>query len=300
MTDTPFADGDTPESNPDHFANNATSFAIPTYNYTAGLISTSFDITFKWIINCGDGQDDWVATFVIDTNYAPVACNYDQPGEYQITIKSNGPAYLGWGTYFGFSDSMIDNSEANSLENRLMLKSLDTPIPKNITQYPLFIFSNARNAIGIPPNLLSQILPLYCTNNSYDFYETFHNYSYNSTTATIPTELLAGLNLSDCPDDEIPSFNGAFSGFAYHNKSNDGTPDTDINDVFAGVNFAGKITASNVYGIFNSTFQSMPSLTGTAQTFIDNQLGGAIPSFRAYTFDGTSVTDLDQLNLNWK
>jgi hypothetical protein len=300
MTDTPFADGDTPESNPDHFANNATSFAIPISNGAISIISSSYD----WMVNCGDNQVDQQVSGIVDfiNSYnQDVICNYPKPGEYQITIKPNGHSFYGWMNAFSFSGSTIENS--------LMLKSLDTPMPKK-AYYSTgiqYTFSEAKNAIGIPIDLLS------LNTRICHFDATFRNFAYNSTTAVIPTGLFAGRDKAACltgigygaPVSDYTyqyiSFKEIFSGFAGSNHSNDGTPDTNINDIFSGVDFSGLINGTDgSRWVFESTFRNMPSLTGTAQTFIDTQLGGAIPSSRAYTFYGTSVTDLDQLNPNWK
>jgi hypothetical protein len=139
---------------------------------------------------------------------------------------------------------------------------------------------------------------------------TFAQYAANSTTATIPAGLFAGRNLTTCIPSVLVSqeygefsemsFFGTFFYFAVNNVTSDGTPDTDINDVFAGVDFAGIATPDNAATMFKQTFYLMSSLTGSAQTFINNQLGGITPTSDANTFSGTSVSDLGQLNENWK
>jgi hypothetical protein len=287
MTDTPFADGDTPETNPAHFAGTANSFTIPTG-------APSF-IGYNWIINCGGGQPDQEVSGMANDSTG-IVCGYSTPGEYQITIKSNGSAFRGWMSTFGF---LSDES------NKLMLKSLDTPIPKHAYFYAMaYTFSGAKNAIGIPADLLSLDM------STCSFCLTFGAYAANSTTATIPTRLFAGRNSTTCiPTVLLPqeygggskmSFVGTFLGFADRNLANDGTPDTNINDVFAGADFTGIATPDSAVNIFRQTFHLMPSLTGSAQTFIDSQLGGITPTERLRTFEGTSVSDLDQLNVNWK
>jgi hypothetical protein len=52
--------------------------------------------------------------------------------------------------------------------------------------------------------------------------------------------------------------------------------------------------------VFNQTFNGMASLTGEAQTFINNYLGGITPSSPAGTFKNTGVSDLASLANNWK
>jgi hypothetical protein len=277
MTDTPFADGDTPESNPAHFAGTGTSFVIP----NSGDGSNSYE----WLINCGDGQPDRLVSGTEGDNNPDLVCNYSQPGEYQITIKPGFIAATGWMQAFGLNLSPSENS--------LMIKSLDTPVPKRAFSFIMFnAFSYAKNAIGIPADFLSL--------NRYTciFYYTFYGFAMNSTTAVIPTGLFAGRDKTTCPFTSFYArFYLTFVYFAWLNHANDGTPDTDINDVFLGVDFSGLSVDDDM---FRYTFMSMPSLTGSAQTFINNQLGGFVPTERISTFQGTSVTDLDQLTPNWK
>jgi len=138
------------------------------------------------------------------------------------------------------------------------------------------------------------------TNISYAFDSTFAYAMYNSQRATIPNNFLSFLNFTNFGTTQINSGYSLFnSTFQYYGYASDLT--TDINTVWGAVNFAGRFPAAvNLSGNFNNTFQGMRSLTGTAQTFIDNRLGGLAPSSRSYTFDGTSVSDLAGLNANWK
>jgi hypothetical protein len=289
MTDTPFADGDTPETNPTHYAGTATSFIIPT---------NASNITgYNWIVNCGGGQPDQEVSGASNDDTG-ITCNYSTPSEYQITIKSNGSAYRGWMNKFGFGYSQSEGAI-------LLIKSLDTPIPKHAYFYAMaYTFAGTKNAIGIPADLLSLDM------STCSFPLTFAQYAANSTTATIPAGLFAGRNSTTCISSFLVSqefggfskmsFYGTFFSYAANNTANDGTPDTDINDVFAGVDFAGIATPDAAATLFKQTFHLMPSLTGSAQTFINNQLGGITPTSDANTFAGTSVSDLDQLNENWK
>jgi hypothetical protein len=290
MTDTLFADGDTPETNPAHFAGTATSFAIPTNHSVTNS-------SYNWIINCGDGQPDRQVSGTPDpTINSVIICNYPVAGEYQITIKSNGTASVGWMRSFGLSAfATVDQTD------KLMLKSLDTPIPKLAYNHSLFAtFFGAKNTVGIPANLFSQNL------STCNFTGVFMYFATNSTTATIPAGLFSGRNSTTCKTTITEvfgvskiSFLSTFSYFAYANSASNNTPDTDINDVFTGMNFSGLDMYNSDIFIFKSTFLGMSSLVGSAQTFIDNQLGGIIPTEPAGTFFNTSVSDYSQLHTNW-
>ena len=74
----------------------------------------------------------------------------------------------------------------------------------------------------------------------------------------------------------------------------------DVNAIWGDANFAGKIDSSEANGAFWRTFYSMRSLTGAAQTFIDNKLGGINPSWFTEAFTGTQVTDYASLHPNWQ
>jgi hypothetical protein len=76
-----------------------------------------------------------------------------------------------------------------------------------------------------------------------------------------------------------------------------------INDIFDGANIAG-VTAANAggaSGVFYQTFYDGLGLTGSAQDFIDEMLGGIVPDNDAQTFFGqTGLSDYNTINANWK
>jgi len=127
------------------------------------------------------------------------------------------------------------------------------------------------------------------------FTRTFSNYAYNSTSGFIPEGFLSFIDFTTYRN-ATSFFNGMFENFAYMNN----TPSSDISLVWGDANLAGAITAANASSMLSSTFRNVRSLTGSAQTFINNYLGGINPSSRAYTFDGTQVIDLASLHANWK
>jgi hypothetical protein len=134
------------------------------------------------------------------------------------------------------------------------------------------------------------------------FERTFWQFSKSSTIATVPTGLFKSLKLLRpiATGDRYGIFCSAFEYFASANKANDGTPDTDINDIWAGITFSSEALDSLHASMFELTFRGMKSLVGTAQTFIDDKLGGFVPRGDIYTFRDTSVSDLGSLHPNWK
>jgi hypothetical protein len=154
----------------------------------------------------------------------------------------------------------------------------------------------------IPAGLFSSLNTSNGTNFASMFAQTFNFCAPNSTIAAIPDGLFSNLNIS-----RVTSFGGMFNmtfiGFANANDGSGGHT-TDINSIWTdgtnSANFAGKITNQNVAYMFKATFNRMKSLTGSAQTFINNYLGGIVPAQPTGTFAGTNVSDLAQLDPNWK
>jgi len=161
------------------------------------------------------------------------------------------------------------------------------------------------NISGTIPAGLFDTIDTSSATNVYALYEnTFSYYATNSQSGTIPAKLFNALDLSSANDvDNL--LNSTFRGFASANT----TTTTDINVIWGNANFAGKITPSNIvynydswvtYGVLYRTFENATSLGGSAQTFINNMLGGANPTVRARTFLGTSVNDLSTIHSNWQ
>jgi len=344
MTDTLFADGDTPITNPAHFAGTATTFSIP----TSGYVNAAVSHPYTWIINCGDGTPDRAVSGTSHTSNAPgvngIFCDYGPtgsntgPGEYQITIKSVGAGTPGWMNGFGF----YGTSGASTQANKNLFKSIDTPLTNNMrtpgSSYRFYdMFFGARNAAQIPADLFSKISTNGSTNMSNMFSSTFMDYAYNSTTATIPFGLFGSIDTSSATNlssmlsitfarcahsstiGTIPNnllsfvdtssatnlaalFDRTFGEYAYANKLG-GTPDTDINNIFGSADLS-SITASNASSVFYRIFMNMPSLTGTAQIFIDTKFSHwsvpRVPASATQAFLGTGVTDLASLDANWK
>ena len=126
---------------------------------------------------------------------------------------------------------------------------------------------------------------------------TFWGYASSSTIGTIPSGLFDSIDTSSATNLN-DMFYATFREYAFANKLS-GTPDTDINDIWGNANFS-TVTAANAKSVFDHTFYDMPSLTGTAQTFINTKLGGINPNSWAGTFRNTGVTDLASLDTNWK
>lgn len=370
MTDTLFADGDTPVTNPAHFSGTATVFYIPTYG-------TSGTTNYDWLIDWGDGTPDEHATGSRGLN-GGIAHDYATsggPGEYQITIKTYQGAYAGWLGPLGLCGGNYSIASCTQA-NRNIIKSIDTPFTKLATSCGAAtncfssMFYQVKNAVGVPANLFSltdtsgianfsgmfydtfsgfaynsktATIPAglfdflstsNATNMSSMFRDTFMNFAYSSTNATIPTGLFDSLNMSKVSNVST-MFYSTFQGYGYNSISGtippnllsfiniSGAPNpgtflyqtfmnyayantssgTDINSIWGGANFGGRVTAANAggtSGVFYNTFNNMRSLTGQAQIFIDNYLGGINPTTRASTFAGTQVTDLASLDANWK
>lgn len=157
----------------------------------------------------------------------------------------------------------------------------------------------------IPSGLFDSIDTQAATELNYTFRETFYNYCYSSSICAIPANLFNSLDVSNATTKE-GVLDGSFCNFASANQA-DGINDTDINTIWGGANLSGIMaseanTSQNggIRGVFDGTFQDMPSLVGSAQDFIDNYLSFVAPEDRAYTFTGTNVIDLDTLAINWK
>jgi hypothetical protein len=170
-------------------------------------------------------------------------------------------------------------------------------------------YASSSTIATIPAELFGSIDTKNGTNFFVMFENTFSGYADNSTTATIPSGLFKNLDLSNASNVGGILF-GTFEGFASANDGSGGYT-TDINNIWTdgtkSANFAGKITAANASyapgdppGVFSYTFSGMKSLVGSAQTFINNYLGGIVPSQPAKTFNNTGVNDLAQLDPNWK
>ncbi|MDR0955569.1 MAG: IPT/TIG domain-containing protein [Candidatus Nomurabacteria bacterium] len=159
----------------------------------------------------------------------------------------------------------------------------------------LFAYKNA--AATIPADLFSGISTTNATNLSSMFYGTFEEFGFGvSGSATIPTGLFSTINVP-----AGATVTSMFESTFFYFQPN-GTGSTNINDVWQGATLTG-LTAANTGGTSGAlyqTFSYMKSLTGTAQTFIDDKLGGLVPASEAKTFANSGVSDLANLDANWK
>ena len=236
---------DTLDTNPTHFDGTATSFSIP----TSGLSGSA--PTYSWIIDWGDGTPEQTVSGSSTPTSAGIGHDYAStggPGEYQITIYSNGIAYNGWMDAFGFSNGV---SGASIQSNKNMFKSIDSPITNDMRTSGISaryanMFYGARNAVGIPSGLFDAV---YTTDSvatmSSMFNSTFYGYAYNSTTASIPAGLFSSIDTSTTYDTQN-MFLGTFGQFAYNS-----TAGTIPDDLFSSLDTSNVALMNNM---FNSTF----------------------------------------------
>jgi len=279
MTDTLFAEGDIPDTNPAHFAGTATLFRIP----TGGRVNGVGDHAYDWIVNCGDGQPDRMVSgtgSLYDDN--GIICNYSIPGQYQITIKPNGPATPGWLDAFGFSPSNLGGAHIGS--NKNMFKSIDTPFTNNMrtpgsTWRFALMFSGARNATSIPAKLFRYVGTSGATNLTNVFSGIFEDYAYNNTTGTIPAGLLDSINTGSAMDLSRMFLN------TFYNYAHSSTIGTIPAGLFDSIDTS---SATNLSMMFSSTFRD----------YAYNSTVGTIPAGLLDSINTGSAMDLSRMFLN--
>ena len=265
---------DTIDTDAGHFGGAATGFSIPTSGYVGGASNHSYD----WIIDWGDGSPGQMVSGTSSTSSAGITHDYVSTGgagEYQIVIKSNGPAYDGWMDAFGFYSN---TSGANVQTNKNMFKSIDTPISELMrTKGSAYrfgrMFYGARNAVGIPEEVFAGISSTGDSDVSAMFRGIFEDYGYNSTTATIPAGLFASIDTTGATD-VSEMFRSTFSGYAYYSTSA-----TIPAGLFASIDTSSAGTTSN---LFRSTFSNY----GNKSTV------GSIPANLFDSIDTSSATDV--------
>ena len=310
---------DTIDTDPTHYSGTATVFSIPT-NSCLGSNSNDWcydypEHPYDWLIDWGDGTPEQhaIGTSAIDSNgithdYATTGGS----GEYQITIKSNGPAYNGWMNAFGWNDS--EYVGAGTMNNRLMLKSLDSSFTdlmrsKNATWRFAMMFVDARNATTIPPNLFRRVDTTGVTDLSGLFVETFFRFARNSTTGTIPAGLFNSIDTSSATDLSF-MFYSTFNNFAQNSttatipsglfSSIDTSSATDLSRMFSGTfyNFAQNSTTATIpSGLFSfidtsSAINLSHMFSGTFNNFAQNSTTATIPAGLFSTIDTSSATNL--------
>lgn len=241
---------DTLDTDPTHYDGNATAFSIPTSGYVGGVYNHSYN----WVVNCGGGQEDQIISGTGANNSAGIQCAYSEPNEYQVSITSNGAPTDGWMNAFGFSTGV--SGTANTVANKILFKSIDTPIPANSrsansTYRFARMFYGTKNAVSIPADLFSDIVTLGSTTFYNMFYYTFYNYAYNATTGSIPEGLLSTIDTtrSTLATDIYALRNVFYYTFysSFYNSRNATIPP----DLFATIDTGNYI---NLEGLFSSTF----------------------------------------------
>jgi len=222
------------------------------------------------------------------------------------SINTNGSTDMSYMFYNTFR-SYASNSSTGAIPSGIF-NSINTSTAVNLRcmfQGTFAVYARPSASATIPSGLFNSINTSSATDLGFMFDQAFDQYAQGSTIGTIPANLFNGIDTSSATNLNR-MFYQTFSQYAFANKANDSTPDTDINTIWGNANLSAVTAASagGSNGVFYGTFSNMPSLVGTAQTFIDTKLSHwsvpRVPTTRAYTFNGTGVTDLASLNANWK
>ena len=275
--------------------------------------STTFTIStsgaYDWIIDWGDNTGDQIYSGSSSTG---ISYTYATAGPYQITIRPNGTATAGWMDAFG-SPFRVD----------YMFLSIDTPLTnlmrtQGAASRFAFMFYGDRNAIGIPDNLFSNIVTTSDTDFTSMFAQTFYNYAYNSTTATIPAGLFSSIDTSSGTNFRS-MFSGTFANYAYNSatatipaglfSSIDTSSGTVFREMFQQTfnNYAYNSTTATIpAGLFDSIdtgsgtdFSNM--FGGTFLSYAYNSTVGTIPAGLFDTIDtgkGTDFTYMFMITFN--
>jgi hypothetical protein len=240
-----------------------TSFSIP----ISGRVGNT-DNNYDWIIDWGDSSVAEIVSGVSGiTNTTSDGIIHDYAatngaGEYQITIRPNGTATTGWFNAFGFYNNTFG---ANIDTNKYIFRSIDTPLTdlmrtKGAIYRFVCIFYGTRNGLGIPTGLFDNITTTGDINLSYMFYQTFYQYAYNSTTATIPAGLFDSIDTSKATN-LSDMFYATFSYYAFYNSTTATIPAGlfDSIDTSNATNLSYMFYATfNLYA-YNSTIGSIPA-----------------------------------------
>lgn len=268
-----------------------TSDGSTTGTGTTFMVPTARAIAYNWLINWGDGTSVETATGTGTSNSTTsgISHNYATAGVYQITIRPNtaSPA-AGWMAAFGFSYNTCTSTVNN---NANLFYSIDTPFTHLMySQSGTFrfsgIFCGARNGIGIPNDLFSQVSTTGTTNFTSMFHFTFGYYAYNTTTATIPAGLFSNLTTTSGTN-----FTSMFNGTFYYCARNSTVGELP-SDLFGSVNTA---SGTNFTSMFNATFQAhaynSTNFTIPAGLFnsINTSNGTTFSSMFYYTFYATAT-----------
>ena len=264
----------TVDTNPTHYDGTATTFAIP----TSGTVDNSLNSPYSWLIDWGDDSTPQTASGSGNITSAGIPYTYATPGQYQITITSNGPPTSGWMNAFGFYSN---TSGANIQSNKNMLKSIDTPLfdsmrTPNVPNRFALMFYGARNASSIPANLFSRIDTSGAANVSSMFRGTFSYYAFNNTTATIPAGLFDSIDTSSATD-----FGQMFNDTFYEYARNS-TVATIPAGLFNSINTSNGINLSRM---FNGTFQD----------FSRNSTVATIPANLFSSINASKATNLYEM-----
>jgi len=216
--------------------------------------------------------------------------------DYISTIGATDLSYMFYQTFMGFGY----NSTVATLPTGLF-SCVNTAKTANMTYMFYGAFQNFgyRSQVAAVPAGLFNFLDFgVTTNTAYMFYQTFSSFAYTSTSTVIPAGLMNSINLTNVTT-LTSMFLRAFENFAYANT----TASTDVLSIWTNANFAGKVTqalAGGTTGVFYYTFNNARSITGYAQSFVTNKLGGITPAARAYTFTGSGALDALTIADNWR
>ena len=260
-----------------------TEFYIPTSGYVGGDVydsgvggNVSPSHQYDWMINCGkSGEVDWNATGTSNWDtYAGIRCEYDNPGVYQVTIKSNGPPTAGWMNAFGqtWNDTHI---------SLYYVRSIDAPVT-NLMRTPgvpyrfAHMFMFWPNLQDIPSNLFRRVSTTGHTDLSGMFQYTFMESSTNSAVATIPAGLFSSLDTSSATD--LNNMFYATFGVYAANSSVANIP----SGLFSSFDISGAVDLSSM---FDSAFAEFAANSSVAN----------IPSGLFSSFDTSGASDLSNM-----
>lgn len=231
------------------------------------------NIEYNWLINCDtiNNPDGFYAVSGIsnDSYDNRLTCHYDEPGQYQISIRPNDEAVMGWLDAYGGPWGEWENSA---------FLSIDAPLTNIMrtanTNYRFaYMFSGSPNLIGIPADLFSYIDTSQDTNFEGMFEGIFARSSLSST-AKIPSTLFSKINTANATNMSY-MFSDTFSGFAYNSE--------DAIIPFDLFNLIDTSSATNLTSMFANTFRQFGQVSTTGS--IPAQLFDAIDTSNAIKLD---------------
>jgi hypothetical protein len=246
-----------------------TAFAIPT-NGSVGDSVPDYD----WIIDWGDGTSITISGISSETQliYGINHSYLTGGGQYQITIRPNGPATSGWFDAFGFTPEY--SWGVNDMSNRAKFLSIDTPFTNLMrSQGASYRFANifygASNGLGIPTGLFDNVVTTGDTSLSKMFSGTFSGFASNSSVIMVPDNLLAFLDTSQVTDFSY-MLEDTFSGYDI--------PDGIFDDIDTS-------KGTNFEGMFKETFADCAVIPAGIFDFLDTGQGTNFSYMFSRTFE---------------